>query len=123
VPVLAQTFEAAGLSVVLVTNMPYWAEAMGVARTIGVEFPYGHQLGMPNDPKMQLTVIHAALALLEEATEPGTVRELDIEWPQVFDEAKKDWQPLEPSPIVARLIEQRRKAAEQARQQGGGSSP
>jgi D-proline reductase (dithiol) PrdB len=118
VPVLAQTFEEAGLSVVLVTNMPYWAEAMGVARTIGVEFPYGHQLGMPDDPAMQMTVIRAALSLLEDAQEPGTIRELELQWPQPFDEAKKDWQPLEPSPIVARLIEQRRRAAEQARQQG-----
>jgi D-proline reductase (dithiol) PrdB len=121
VPVLAQTFEAAGISTVIVTNMPYWPEVMGAPRAIGVEFPYGHQIGMPNDPAMQMTVIRAALALLEEATEPGTIRELDIEWPQPFDEAKKDWQPLEPSPIVARLIEQRRKAAEQAR--GPGSTP
>ena len=122
-PVLAQTFEAAGISTVLVTNMPYWAEAMGVPRTIGVEFPYGHQIGMPNDPEMQMTVIRAALALLEEATEPGTIRELDIQWPQPFDEAKKDWQPLEPSPIVARMLEQRRKAAQQAHQPGSGQPP
>ena len=114
-PVLAQTFEAAGFSTVLVTNMPYWAETMGVPRTVGVAFPYGHQLGMPNDREMQMTVIRAALALLEEAKEPGAIRELDLEWPQPFDEAKKDWQPLEPSPIVARMLEQRRKAAEQAR--------
>jgi D-proline reductase (dithiol) PrdB len=122
VPVLAQTFEVAGISTVVVTNMPYWSEAMGVPRTIGVEFPYGHQIGMPNDPEMQLTVIRAALILLEDATEPGTIRELDIAWPQPFDEAKKDWQPLEPSPIVARMLEQRRKAAQQAHQQGADSS-
>jgi D-proline reductase (dithiol) PrdB len=122
VPVLAQTFEAAGISTVVVTNMPYWSEATGVPRTIGAEFPYGHQIGMPNDPEMQMTVIRAALNLLEEAAEPGTIRELDIQWPQPFDEAKKDWQPLEPSPIVARMLEQRRKAAQQAHQQGGSTA-
>ena len=116
---LAHTFEAAGFSTVLVTNMPYWAEKMGVPRTIAVQFPYGHQLGMPGDREMQMTVIRAALSLLEDASEPGTIRELDIQWPQPFDEAKKDWQPLEPSPIVARMLEQRRKAAEQARGRGG----
>ena len=121
-PVLAQTFEAAGFSTGLVTNMPYWAEAMGVPRTIAVEFPYGHQLGMLGDRDMQMSVIRAALTLLEDATEPGTIRELDIGWPQPFDEAKKDWQPLEPSPIVARILEQRRKAAQQAHQQGGSTA-
>jgi len=91
---------------------------MGVPRTIGVEFPYGHQIGMPGDPGMQMTVISAALTLLEDATEPGTIRELDLEWPQPFDEAKKDWQPLEPSPVVALMLERRRQAALQARAQG-----
>jgi D-proline reductase (dithiol) PrdB len=114
--VLAQMFEAAGFSTVMVTNMPYWAEKLGVPRTVGVEFPYGHMLGMPGDRETQMTVIRAALSLLEEATEPGTIRELDIEWPQPFDEAKKDWQPLEPSPVVALMLERRRQAAIQARQ-------
>jgi len=116
--VLAQIFEAAGFSTVLVTNMPYWSEKIGAPRTVGVEFPYGHMLGMPGDRETQMTVVRAALALLEEATEPGAIRELDLEWPQPFDEAKKDWQPSEASPIVARMLEQRRRAAEQARQGG-----
>ena len=101
--------------------MPTWcsgAGSSGVPRTIGVEFPYGHQLGMPGEGEMQMTVIRAALSLLAEAREPGEIRELEIEWPQPFDEAKKDWQPAEPSPIVKMMIEQRRAAAEQARGQG-----
>jgi len=109
------------MSAVLVTSMPYWAEKMGVPRTIGVEFPYGHQLGMPGDREMQMSVIDAALSLLEEAKAPGEIRELDIEWPQPFDEAKRDWQPIEPSPVVAMMLEQRRKAAQQARQGGAGA--
>jgi len=104
----------------MVTNMPYWPEKLGVPRTVAVEFPYGHMLGMPGDRDMQMTVIRAALSLLEEAGEPGAIRELDIEWPQPLDEAKKDWQPPEPSPVIAMMIEQRRKAAEQARGSGQG---
>ena len=72
-----------------------------------------------SDRAMQMRVIRAALSLLEEAKEPGTIRELDIEWPQPFDEAKRDWQPEEPSPVVKMMIEQRRKAAEAARHGGG----
>ena len=111
-------FEAAGFSTVMVTSMPYWAEKLGVPRTVGVEFPYGHMLGMPGDREMQMSVIRAALSMLAEAAEPGTIRELDIQWPQPFDEAKKDWQPLEPSPVVALMLERRRQAALQAHQQG-----
>ncbi len=114
-------FEERGFSTVLVSGMPYWSEQFGVPRTVGVEFPYGHAFGMPGNRQMQMTVVRAALALLEEATEPGTIRELDVEWPQPFEEAKKDWQPLEPSPIVALMIERRRAAAEAARQ-GASSS-
>lgn len=112
---LARLFEAAGISSVLVTNMPVWSEKIGVPRTVGVEFPYGHPFGGPGDRAMQMNVIKAALGLLESATRPGEVVDVDLEWPRPLDEAKRDWQPLEPSPIVARLIEQRRSQAEQAR--------
>jgi hypothetical protein len=64
---------------------------------------------------MQMRVIEAALGLFESASSPGEVTAVDIEWPQPLDEAKRDWQPLEPSPIVARMIEQRRRQAEQTR--------
>jgi D-proline reductase (dithiol) PrdB len=106
---LARIFEAAGLSTVLVTGMPVWSERIGVPRTVAVEFPFGHALGLPGDRDMQMQVIRAALALLAEGRTPGEIRELDIEWPQPFDEAKRDWQPLEPSPIVKMMLEQRKR--------------
>jgi len=111
--VLARTFEEAGLSTVLVTVMPYWAERLGVPRTVGVEFPYGHPLGQPGDRDTQTRIIREALRLLEEATGPGEIRELDYVWPQDLDEAKRDWQPLEPSPIIRMMIEQRRAQRQQ----------
>ena len=110
---LAQEFEKAGLSTVMVTMMPYWAEKMGVPRTLGVEFPFGHAFGMPNDREMQMTVIRAALSLLDEADSPGTSRDLDLEWPQPSDEARKDWQPLEPSPIIRMMREQAQARAQE----------
>ena len=110
---LARTFEEAGLSTVLVTVMPYWAERLGVPRTVGVEFPYGHPLGRPGDRDTQTRIIREALRLLEEATGPGEIRELDYMWPQDLDEAKRDWQPLEPSPIIKMMIEQRRAQRQQ----------
>ncbi len=112
---LARTFEAAGMSSVLVTMMPYWAEKLGVPRTVGVEFPYGHPLGRPGDRETQMGIIRSALAMLEEAEAPGEIRELAYEWPQELSEAKRDWQPLEPSPIIKMMLEQRR-AQQQQRQ-------
>ncbi len=94
------------MSTVLVTLMPYWAERLGVPRTVGVEFPYGHPLGRPCDHDTQMGIIRSALSLLEEATAPGEMRELGYVWPQELDEAKRDWQPPEPSPIIRMLREQ-----------------
>jgi hypothetical protein len=113
--VLAQEFENAGLSTVTVTMMPYWAEKMGTPRTLGVEVPFGHAFGAPGDRDMQMSVVRAALALLEDAKEPGTISEVEIEWPQPSDEARKDWQPLEPSPIIKMMRERAQAQAQQAR--------
>ena len=110
---LAQEFEKAGLSTVTVTMMPYWSEKLGTPRTLGVEFPFGHAFGMPNDREMQMTVIRAALSLLDEGREPGIVRDLDLDWPQPSDEARKDWQPLEPSPIIRMMREQAQARAQE----------
>lgn len=112
---LAQEFEKAGLSTVMVTMMPYWAEKFGTPRTVGVEVPYGHAFGMPGDKKMQMSILRAALSLLEEAREPGAMREVTIEWPQPSDEARKDWQPLEPSPIIKMMREQAQARAAERR--------
>ena len=112
---LARTFEAAGLSTVLVTMMPYWSERLGVPRTLGLEFPYGHPLGQPGDRDTQVRIIREALRLLEEG-KAGEIRELDLAWPQDLDEAKKDWQPLEPSPIIKMMLERRK--AQRQRQEG-----
>ena len=95
------------MSTVLVTVMPDWSERLGVPRTVGVEFPYGHPLGQAGDSDTQMGVIREALRLLEEAAGPGENRELDYVWPQDLDEAKRGWQPPEPSPIIKMMIEQR----------------
>jgi hypothetical protein len=114
--VLAQEFEKAGLSTVMVTMMPYWAEKMGVPRTLAVEVPFGHAFGVPGDRDMQMSIVRAALALLENAREPGAMSEIEVEWPQPSDEARKDWQPLEPSPIIKVMRDQAQARAQESRQ-------
>ncbi|MGB0383698.1 MAG: hypothetical protein ACPGWR_02655 [Ardenticatenaceae bacterium] len=98
---MARLFEAAGLSTILVTMMPYWAEKTGVPRTLGVEHPFSLTLGLPNDADQQQGVIREALALLESATEPGTIGHSESQWPIPARQARKQWQPSEASPIIA----------------------
>jgi D-proline reductase (dithiol) PrdB len=79
--VLARTLEAHGLATLLVTNMPYWAEKIGVPRTLAVQFPFGHILGQPGDAAMQMRVIRQALEVLMTASAPGTIVHSDEVWP------------------------------------------
>ena len=80
--------------------MPFWAEKIGVPRTLAVEFPFGHTLGQPNHVDQQMRVIRQALNIFEDANTPGTIVHSTETWPEPTDEAKANWQPKEPSPIV-----------------------
>jgi hypothetical protein len=83
-----------------VTNMPYWAEKIGVPRTLAIEFPFGHTLGMPHDVSQQIRVIQDALDVLESARAPGVLVHSGEVWPIPVSEAIKSWQPVKPSPII-----------------------
>lgn len=100
---LARTLEAEGLSTVMVTMMPYWAERVGAPRSLAVEFPFGHTLGQPHDAAGQMRVIHQALRVLESAKFPGEIVHSSEVWPVSHEEASKIWQPEQPSPIIAAL--------------------
>jgi hypothetical protein len=103
VPVLARIFETAGMSTILVTNMPYWPERIGVPRTLAVEFPFGHLLGRANDPEMQMRVIRQALQVLETAQQPGVILHFQEEWPESFEQACAVSHPETPPPIGAQM--------------------
>jgi len=103
VPVLARTLEQAGLTTILVTTMPYWAERVGVPRTLAVEFPFGHTLGQPQNVPQQIRVVKEALGILESEQSPGAIVHSGEIWPTSEAEAIKVWQPDKPSPIIAHL--------------------
>ncbi|MDP9235981.1 MAG: hypothetical protein M3P30_01045 [Chloroflexota bacterium] len=104
---LARTFEAAGLSTITVNMMPVWGERYGTPRTLGVEFPFGHPIGLPGEPELQTRVVRAALDLLVKARPPPpVVADFDEPWPGEFDDWKRAWQPTEPSPIIRWMREQ-----------------
>jgi len=105
---LARWIEAAGIPTVVVTMMPSVAEERRAPRIVGVEFPFGHPFGMPNDTAMQRRVLALGLRVLAGAAHFGTRVDLDLEWPVPLREAYRSWQPKEPSPIVKKLLESRR---------------
>ena len=120
-PVLARAIEAAGISTVLVTMMPWWAEKLGAPRTLGVEFPYGHPLGHAGEREEQLAVIRRALRVLAEAKAPGSIEHGEMPWTGDEREWRKRWQPSEPSPIIAFLRERALQQA-QGRREGEAAS-
>lgn len=116
-PVLARQIEMAGISTILVTNMPFWAEKVGTPRTLAVEHLFGHPLGLPGDADGQRRIVRQALKVLREAPAAGTIIHSEAVWPQDGTEALQAWQPTEPSPLIAvmgpsirQLLRERRSA-------------
>jgi len=107
VPVLARWIEAAGIPTVVVTMMPSVAEERRAPRIVGVEFPFGHPFGMPQDRGMQRHAVELALRVLAGAASFGAPVDLDVQWPVPVREAYRSWQPKEPSPIVRKMLEAR----------------
>jgi predicted Zn-dependent protease len=83
--------------------MPYWAERVGTPRTLAVEFPFGHTLGLPGDVDLQRQTLTKALDALLIIQAPGDVVYSEQQWPGSVEEAIHSWQPTEPSPIITEL--------------------
>jgi len=98
--------ESAGISTVLVTMMPCWAEQYGVPRALAVEFPFAHPLGLPGDVPLQQRVIRQALAVLSNARGPNTIVHSDLVWPGIEREWRRLWQPASASPLIAKYLDQ-----------------
>jgi hypothetical protein len=83
---------------VVLTPTHEFNRAIGIPRTAAIEYPYGRPIGMVGDKAGQRQVLLAALAVLEEAREPGQVRHLPLTWPE--DPRDTAWHPPEMSPII-----------------------
>jgi hypothetical protein len=103
VPVLARIFEVAGMSTVLVTNMPFWSDRVGAPRSLAVEFPFGHIIGPAGDSAMQRRVILQALDVLEKTGRPGTIEHFKELWPEPLELARRCSEPQQPPPIAAQM--------------------
>ena len=78
---IARTLEEQGIPTVCVGMSRDILENVKPPRALFVHFPFGAPLGPASSLVTQEAVIAAALSLLVDASQPGTLREADIEWP------------------------------------------
>jgi hypothetical protein len=74
---LQRAVEEAGLPSVIIASLPTIAAQSGAPRVLAVDTPMGSALGDPADPAQQRTILAAALSLLEDAVDPGSVVAVD----------------------------------------------
>jgi hypothetical protein len=75
--------------------------AVGAPRVVGIEFPFGVQLGPPGDRETQLAVLRATLQAIETMQTPGDVVHLPFTW--ALTDAETDADPPIPPPITQYL--------------------
>ena len=102
---VAREIEAAGIPTVTLNMIWVYQRLVGMSRVAAVEHPFGRPYGDCGDEETQTGVLRAALAVFEQATQPGHVEHLPFRWHEEPKETK--WHPAEPSPIIA-LVNQRR---------------
>lgn len=91
------------MATIMVTNMPFWADRVGVPRALGVEMPFGHILGKPGDSIGQRRIIEQALDVLESAGAPGMVVHSEFKWAGTAEEAARLSHPAAPPPIMGEM--------------------
>jgi len=77
---IARVFEEHGLSTVVVNLNREQPERIKPPRAFVVKYPYGQPFGLPEDIDQQRVIVEDALALLEQATVPGTIVEAPYSW-------------------------------------------
>ena len=105
----ARVLEEAGFTTVVLTPTHDFNRAVGIPRSVALEYPYGRLFGAVGDADGQRKVLRATLAVLEEAQTPGQVRHLPFEWPE--DPRDTHWHPPEMSPIVKAYLDDIKQAS------------
>lgn len=72
--------EAAGIFTVSLTNIPDLTQAAGGPRIVGIERPFGRNVGDPDDEDGQRSVLNTTLTAAAEMKAPGSVFHLPLKW-------------------------------------------
>ncbi|MCP3853741.1 MAG: hypothetical protein GY745_05630 [Actinomycetia bacterium] len=85
---IARQLEEAGIATVSLTSARTITAGANPPRAVFVDYPLGRTAGPPHDPATQRSILDAALDLIQTATVPGTILDLDLRWSA--DQAWKD---------------------------------
>jgi D-proline reductase (dithiol) PrdB len=77
---LARGLETRGLPTVCVTLVPELSRIVGAPRTLALRFRFGAPCGDPGHAALHQAVLREALAMLDEAVEPATLRSSRLAW-------------------------------------------
>jgi hypothetical protein len=91
----------------VLTPTPEFHRAVGIPRSAAIEYPYGRPVGQVGDREGQRQVLLAALAFLEESSQPGQVRHLPFSWPE--EPRDTHWHPPHMSPIIKANLQEIKK--------------
>ncbi len=105
---VARVIEEAGIPTVILNMMPAYQPGVGAPRVAAIAHPFGRPYGNAGDAETQRAVLRAALTVLATASAPGRIVHLPFQWPEEPKATK--WGPDEPSPIVAMMLQARRRA-------------
>ena len=103
---VARVVEAAGIPTVTLNMIWKYQNLVGMPRIAAIEHPFGRPYGDVNDVETQTSVLRSALAVFDQAEEPGHIEHLPYRWHE--DPKDTKWHPAEPSPIIA-LMKNRKK--------------
>ncbi len=75
----ARLFEEAGIAAVIIAVNAFEEvlRSMCLPRILLTDHPMGRPVGPPRDGEYHLRVISTALSMIEEASEPGTIRHFE----------------------------------------------
>jgi hypothetical protein len=100
--------EKAGFSTITLTPTHDFNRAVGIPRSVAIEYPYGRPVGQVDDRDGQREVLLATLSCLKQTSKPGEISHLPFNWPK--DPKETHWHPPEMSPIIKLYLDDIKKA-------------
>ena len=82
---IARQLEAAGIPTTSLSSARDITAAANPPRAAFVDYPLGHTSGRVAEPELNRTIVAAALGLLDEVTEAGTIVDLPHTWADTDD--------------------------------------
>ena len=105
----------------ILTPTPEFHRAIGIPRSVAIEYPFGRPVGQVHDHEGQRHVLLKTLKVLEDAQAPGEIWHLPFTWPE--EPKKTAWQPPEMSPLITLYLAEIRHARQREAERENAKGP